>query len=283
MSYDPLPTPVRRVVLVVLDGLRPDAVHRFDLLHLARLARQGAATWNARTVSPSVTACAMASLLTGASPDRHGLQSDRFHLPRPRGPVHPLAKELSVQAMPTSAFLGQVPFLMNGLAQKIAGVLGIGEARFTGRGAIEIVAAAKRQIETQRRGLIVMHWPDADREGHAHGWMSPEYGIAARRMDTALANLMQLVDLHDPSTLVIALADHGGGGRTLKHHDSDHPLDRTIPVVLAGGAVLSGDLGDGVTLLDVPATVLWALGIARPESYEGRPLSQAFYAIPVAA
>jgi predicted AlkP superfamily pyrophosphatase or phosphodiesterase len=274
---------VRRVVLVVLDGLRPDAVRRFELAQFARIARGGASTYLAQTVSPSVTACAMASLLTGASPERHGLQSDRFQIPRPKAPIHPLPKVLAAHSLPSSAFLGQVPFLLGGLAQRIAAAAGMGNARFSGQGALQILDAASRTIAEQRRGLIVMHWPDADRAGHAHGWMSPEYGMAAGRMDQALGRLAHQIDLTDPTTLLIALADHGGGGRTLKHHDSDHPLDRTIPLVFTGGAVTPGDLGQNATLLDVPATILWALGIPRPDSYAGRPLVQAFAALPVAA
>jgi phosphopentomutase len=113
--------------------------------------------------------------------------------------------------------------------------------------------------------------------------MSPEYGLAAQEMDAALGSLVERLDLDDPSTLLIALADHGGGGRNLRHHDSDHALDHTIPVVLAGGAVERGDLGAGVSLTDVPATVLWSLGLPIPESYAGRPLTQAFSRLPVAA
>ena len=30
------------------------------------------------------------------------------------------------------------------------------------------------------------------------------------------------------------------------------------------------------SLLDVPATVLWALGVPQPKSYAGRPLWEAF-------
>jgi predicted AlkP superfamily pyrophosphatase or phosphodiesterase len=283
MPSDLLVTPIRRVVLVVLDGLRPDAVDRFDLVNFANLATRGAWTLNAQTVSPSVTACAMASLLTGAAPERHGLQSERFHLPRPRGALHPLPRELARHALPTSVFLGAVPFLMGGLARKIAGVLGVTDARFSGRGAVDILAAASSTIETQRRGLILMHWPDADQAGHDYGWMSPEYALAAGRMDEALGRLVRTLDLDDPATLLIALADHGGGGRTLTHHDSDHPLDRTIPMVLAGGAVAPGYLGPDARLIDVPASVLWALGVRRPESYAGRPLLQAFGALPLAA
>ena len=283
MSPDATTTPVRRVVLVVLDGLRPDAMSRFDLMHLERLAKRGASTFTARTVSPSVTACAMASLLTGVAPETHGMQSDRFHLPRPRGPVHPLARVLAEHSMPTSAFMAGVPVLLSGLAQRIARVLGFGDTRCTGNSAADVLQTATRTIEAQRRGLIVLHWPDADRAGHLHGWMSPEYAMAASRMDDRLGSLVRLLDLDDPSTLLIVLSDHGGGGRVLTHHDSDHPLDVTIPVVLAGGAVEPGSLGTGVSILDVPATVLWSLGIPRPASYVGKPMEWAFHRVQVAA
>lgn len=91
-------------------------------------------------------------------------------------------------------------------------------------------------------------------------------------MDRALGQLMRVVDLSDRSTVMIALADHGGGGRALRHHNSDHPADRTIPVIFAGGGVRPGTLPAGISLLDVPATILALLGIPRPASYAGQSL-----------
>ena len=283
MPADIRSSPVRRVVLVVLDGLRPDAIQRFKLQRVASFARRGASTLRAQTVRPSITPCAMASLLTGAAPERHGMQSEHFRIPCPSGPVHPLAKELAKQSLPSSFFMPQVPFLMRGIASRFATMLGLGEFRNHGRDAADVFAAARKNLESQRRGLIMMHWLDADRAGHEFGWMSPEYGAAAARMDHALGQLEAAVDLDDPATLVIAVADHGGGGATPNHHDSAHPLDTTIPVMLAGGAIEPCDLGAGVSLTDIPATILWALGLARPESYVGRPLLQAFAKLPMAA
>lgn len=283
MPADIRSSPVRRVVLVVLDGLRPDAIQRFRLQRVASLVRRGASTLRAQTVSPSITPCAMATLLTGAAPERHGMQSERFHIPRSRGPVHPVAKELAKQSMPTSFFMPRVPFLMRGIASRISSALGLGEFRDHGRDASEVLAAAQKNLATQRRGLIMLHWLDADRAGHEFGWMSPEYGAAAARMDDALGRLEESIDLSDPGTLLIALADHGGGGATPKHHDSAHPLDTTIPITLVGGAIVPCELGVGVRLTDVPATILWALGLSRPESYAGQPLLQAFAKLPMAA
>ena len=269
-------TPVRRVVLVVLDGLRPDAIPRFALPHLAALAQRSAYSMLGRTVSPSVTACAMASLLTGASPERHGLQSDRFHLPKSRGQLHPLPRLLAEHGLQSSGFLAAMPLLFTGIAKRMATRLGFGVARFRGRGCDEILAAARPALREQQNGLVLMHWPDADRAGHAHGWMSEQYADATWRMDATMGLLMRELDLTDPGTLLIALADHGGGGAVTTHHNSSHPLDTTIPIFVAGGAVRRGEMAPGASLLDVPATVCWALGLPIPESYAGRPLTSAF-------
>jgi hypothetical protein len=60
-------------------------------------------------------------------------------------------------------------------------------------------------------------------------------------------------------------------------HESDHALDRTIPILLWGASVVPRQLGPA-KLLDVPPTILSALGIAVPETYEGRILWEAFAA-----
>lgn len=276
-------TPVRRVVLVVLDGLRPDAIPRFALPHLTALAHRSAYTMLGRTVSPSVTACAMASLLTGAAPERHGLQSDRFHLPKSSGRLDPLPRVLAEHGLASSAFLAAMPLLFTGIAKRMATRLGLGVARFRGRGCDEILAAARGALREQRDGLVLMHWPDADRAGHAHGWMSEQYADATWRMDATMGLLVRELDLYDPGTLLIALADHGGGGAVATHHNSSHPLDTTIPIFVAGGAVRRGEMAPGASLLDVPATVCWALGLPLPESYAGRPLTSAFAPQPLVA
>jgi len=271
------PTDIRRVVLVVLDGLRPDAIESFDLTHVRRLAATSASSLTARTVTPSVTAAAMASVMSGAPPQYHGLESDRFHIPRSRGPLHLLPRVLCEAGYPTSAFMHSVPRLYGGLARRIARHLGVASPHFGGECADEILAAAMPTLATQERGLIFLHWPDADRAGHEHGWMSPGYARGARALDSALGRLVDALDLaRDPGTLLIACSDHGGGGATVTDHDSDHPLDTTIMVMIAGATVEPGRLAAPVSLLDIPATLLWALGVPRPASYAGRVLHEGF-------
>ena len=73
----------------------------------------------------------------------------------------------------------------------------------------------------------------------------------------------------------MALADHGGGGKQPNDHESDHPLDRTIPIAFSGAAIARRELGP-VTLLDVPATIVHALGLSIPSSFEGSVLHEIF-------
>jgi predicted AlkP superfamily pyrophosphatase or phosphodiesterase len=269
---------IRRVILLVLDGVRPDAIEQYELPHLQRLMACGAASLRGSTVSPSVTTAAMTSLLSGVSPERHGIQTDRLFIPKSALTLSPIAEVLAHHGFPSSGFMGHIPSVFRGIAARVGRRLGFGTIHLVGKTASEILLAARSTIRTQRRGLILMHWPDADRAGHADGWMSPSYASGCRALDRTLGELAALTDVpNDPHTLLIALADHGGGGVDRRDHESAHPLDMTIPVLITGGGTTPCEL-EQPTLLDVPPTVLAALGAEIPASYEGRVLHEAIAA-----
>lgn len=275
------PEGITRVVLVVIDGVRADAVPLFGMPHLERLMARGAWSLAARTVAPSVTAAAMGSLLTGVAPLAHGLASDRFRWPRPTVPLHPLPQVLAAAGVPSQAHLARVPRAYRRLAEGFARLLGVTHATLQGQHARAIVAAAETSGRLADRGLHLHHWPDADRAGHADGWTSRAYVRALREADAALGALVQLIDAAGADdTLLVVLSDHGGGGAVFRNHDSDHPHDRRIPLVLAGPQVQPGRLDDGHSLLDVPCTVAWALGVPVPAGWHGRPLTEAFVRLP---
>ncbi|MGH7678616.1 MAG: alkaline phosphatase family protein [Gemmatimonadaceae bacterium] len=270
------PIDVRRVIVVVLDGLRPDAIDEFDLKELRRLSRIGASSMCARTVAPSLTWPALTSLMTGVEPNVHGILEDAVHFPRPRARLNPLPELLGEAGYPSYAFMGAVPPLYRLMAKRIAKGLGIAEALFAGKNALEVLKTARPTLTQQREGFVFMHWADADIVGHQHCWMSKEYGEAARVMDAALDQLVDMTSIAaDPNSLLILLADHGGGGVVDNHHADPHPLNWTIPFVMVGGAVVPQEL-NAPSLLDVPATVAWALGASIHPSYTGRVLSEAF-------
>ncbi|MFM9940798.1 MAG: alkaline phosphatase family protein [Hyphomicrobiaceae bacterium] len=71
-----------RVIVCVFDGLRPDMIQAATTPNLVRLARRG--TWfrEARSVFPSMTRVATASIATGAMPRTHGIVGNAFYFPK---------------------------------------------------------------------------------------------------------------------------------------------------------------------------------------------------------
>lgn len=267
---------IHRVIAVVLDGLRPDAIEAFQLASVRRIATHGASALDARTVAPSLTWPAITSVLTGVVPDIHGIRHESFHVPRPTQPLSPLPEQLLRAGFPSSAFLNELPLMHRAFGLRLAERIGFNRTRFSGATALDVLAAARGTLRLQRRGLLYFHWFDADRAGHEHGWMSPQYGAAAQVLDAALGQLVSLTGLHsDPQTLLIAFADHGGGGLDPRHHEGEHPLNTTIPILLAGGLVQPRRL-EQVHLLDLAPTIAWSLGVDIPATYSGRAIREAF-------
>jgi phosphopentomutase len=188
------------------------------------------------------------------------------------GSLRPLPRELARQGLVTSVVTES---LGRGgpVAAALTGFAGIGRLTTAGQGAYDTALAAREMFERLPEGLMFVYLPDCDRAGHAHGWMSPGYLEVAAELDAAIA--VFAAGLGDATLIVVA--DHGGGGVRPRDHDLPHPLNDRIPLVIAGRGVRHREVLAGpVSLLDVPATILWLLDVPVPDSYEGRPLREAF-------
>lgn len=71
-----------RVVLIVLDGMRPDMISASATPNLHALTGRGTRFTGARTVFPSLTRVVSASIATGTPPSVHGVVSNAFYDPR---------------------------------------------------------------------------------------------------------------------------------------------------------------------------------------------------------
>lgn len=275
----PAPSGISRVIVVVLDGLRPDAITRFGLPRLGALLPITAHTLDGRTVEPSTTAAVLASLFTGVGPTVHGIRHEHGMLPSLLKRLTPLPRLLARHRQPMVGYMRALPFGFRTVGTTLAARLGV-RARFEGHDAASILAAARSALQRARRGVVYLHWPDADEAGHAEGWMSAGYARAAERIDISVGRLLDATDvLHDPEAVIVLLADHGGGGTVSDDHDSNHPEDVTIPILIGGGRVLPNRLPTGSSPLDVCATIPWLLGITPPAAWQGRPLREAFHEV----
>jgi len=100
----------KRAIVFVFDGLRPDRIDPVRMPHLARFRAQAVWHRGARTVFPSETRVAAASLVTGASPGEHGLTGNDFFdaAIRPDRPVATAeARDLAAVAAARGRLLGR--------------------------------------------------------------------------------------------------------------------------------------------------------------------------------
>ncbi len=266
----------RRVLLVIIDGLRPDAVTAAGMPALEHLMSWGWHAGLATTVRPSVTVAALTSLATGVSPARHGLDHPSLtRLGRVRG-LAPLPVELRRHGVETTILapaLGGAARWMAGALLRLGGVSRLGGG--TGAPGLLFEQAALQVAGAPGPAFVVAYVNDTDIAGHAWGWMSGPYLQAAAIIDRGLRHLEPLLD--DPETLVIITADHGGGGVLPNDHDHPHPLNDRIPLLLLGSGVQRASEPEREAhLLDIPPTILWSLGVPVPMQYEGRVLHEAF-------
>jgi phosphopentomutase len=169
--------------------------------------------------------------------------------------------------------LPEMGFTSRSITSTLARAAGVGKLVAGGKTAGSLTRAASHLLREISHGLVAVYIADADGAGHAHGLLSEPYLAAARTIDRALESLV-----HVPAQdLVIVMSDHGGGGIDPRDHDTPHPANERIALVLAGPHTRRDHkIERPVSLLDVPPTILWALGAEVPVEYQGRTLRDAF-------
>lgn len=258
-----------RVLVISLDGARPDALILAETPNIRDLARRGAAAWAATTIMPPVTLPAHTSMLTGLSPEDHGVDWNDTQpecQPVVSAPTFlTLAAEAGYQ---TAMVVGKSKFCHLLQSDQV-------DYTFAREGDRSV---ADRVIELLKDDfqVIFAHFPNPDYFGHLNGWMSDAYMNGLNSTDTQVGRVLAALDelgLTDES-LVMITADHGGHGTT---HGQDIPEDRQIPWIIAGpGVIPDTTLEVEVSVADTAATVLWALGLDLPENSLGRPVYEAF-------
>jgi hypothetical protein len=261
--------PYDHVVIVSLDGLRPDAIDLTDAPNLRLLRDQGANGLEARTITHSYTLPSHTSMLTGVDTDQHGLLHNNFVAARG------FVRVPTVFYYAHDAGLATAMFVSKPKLRHIAVPGSVDVFARPDYACSRVVAAAAEYLAHAGPGLTFVHLSEPDEHGHARGWMTEAYlrGIADadRCLGTLLTALGQRRDLD--RILLLVSADHGGHGRT---HGSERDEDMRIPWIAWGSRVVRGPFTDRVSTMDTAATALAALGIPVPPDLVGRPVQLVF-------
>jgi predicted AlkP superfamily pyrophosphatase or phosphodiesterase len=271
---EPSEPPPTAVLVISIDGLRPDAVTAFRLPTLGRLMAEGSYARVARTVLPSTTLPSHTSMLTGVTPDVHGITWNTHRPQRGVVPVPTVFELARAHGHRVGAFYAKSKF--RHLDRPGSYDLRLAPAWNLERWmATDLVPEAAAFMLEQRPALVFFHIGEPDYAGHIAGWMGWTYRRAARRADSAVARLLAAADAAYGvgGYHVLVTSDHGGHGRA---HGRDHALDVLIPWIVRGPRAAEGAIDTPVRTVDTAATVLWLLGIPLPAHMEGRPVREAF-------
>jgi predicted AlkP superfamily pyrophosphatase or phosphodiesterase len=259
------PLAADKLVLIVTDGLRPDALKQAKVPVIDGLIKRGASTMKAQTVMPSLTLPAFASLLTGLPVGEHGIDWNEYEPMRGFLKAPTVFELASFYGSKWGAFFLNKEKLLH-LAKPDLRVdittCSVSESGCDANHiATDVISYYRARARVPKPDLFVIHLADPDVAGHAKGWMSPAYLRAVEATDRAIGTIIrgfQELGLGKHTAYLIT-TDHGGHDHT---HGTSSQEDMTIPWILAGPGIKSGyEIKRPVSIIDTPATVLRALGI----------------------
>lgn len=274
-SSDPAVDDRLHVVVISMDGLRPDAISAEHAPALSRLISEGASSLVAETAMPSLTLPAHTSMLTGLVPPRHGItwNDDDTTISRPLTAVT-VFDRLANAGVRTAMFAGKGKLralTVSGAPTYLSAPPGNG-----GWIAAQVAEELRSYLQStaQLPQLIVVHLPDADYAGHEHGWMTSGYLDGVRKADLAFGKIWNMLrEKLGSNLIVIVTADHGGIERA--HGDGSQQSMR-IPFLVWGRGVRNAVLTESIRAVDIAPTVLSLFQLSVPPSLDGHVLTSPF-------
>lgn len=268
----------KRVMIISIDGLRPDLLLRGDMPNLHKLYQTGAYSFWARTTPNSITLPSHVSMLTGVDPRKHAIEwNTDLPLSVPFYPRYPTAFFLARKSgYKTAMVAGKTKFDMLEVVNSLdASVI---KDKKTDKDA-DIAEVAGKILQSVKPDLMFVHFPGGDAAGHRYRWGSKEQMTALAAIDVALGKLLDSARAAGTldETVVIVSADHGGAGLG---HGPDDPRSRHIPWIANGPGVRAGlDLNTNdetsIRTEDTFATACWLLNVPYGK-IDGKPVESAF-------
>ena len=257
---------MNKVILISVDGMRPDGFLACGNPYIRELMEKASYTLTGRTVFPSVTLPCHLSLFHSVPPERHGTLTNTY-VP----PVHPV-KGLFEQA---AAFGACCAMYYNwDPIRQVASFDCLKHSAFVGGYEVESSDTVNTDraldvIRTHEPDFIFLYMVDTDEKGgHDNGWMSDEY---LRRIGMAVDNIRRVVEACGDRYTVIITADHGGHDRS---HGTDREEDMTIPMFFLGERFAPGRVLEGLSILDLAPTIADVMGILPVPEWEGKSAAQ---------
>jgi predicted AlkP superfamily pyrophosphatase or phosphodiesterase len=275
--------PARKVLLIGIDGCRPDAIEKAETPNLDRLIRGGAYSTNTSILGPrktendTVSGPGWSSIYTGVWADKHGVNDNSFE-GRNYG-RYPHWFSLLRRARPdavTASFADWKPIhdhilsgatVAKGVKRELKGPAqwAAADARLAGE--------AAKYLREADPDAVCVYFGQVDEAGHAKGFHPtvPEYVAAIERVDRHVGELLAAIDgrpnAKNEQWLVIVTTDHGGQGT---RHGDGHKVEeiRRVFLIASGPGVKDPGPGRQTYLVDAVPTALAWLGVPIDPKWE---------------
>ncbi|NOX34692.1 MAG: sulfatase-like hydrolase/transferase [Deltaproteobacteria bacterium] len=258
---------MNKTLLVLIDGLRGDAIEKAHAPTLDYLIGEGSSSLKVKTVLPSLTLPSHFSIFTSLDPYSHGVLTNTS-LPDTSSLGQSLFCHVKAHSGTVSSFYSW---------EKIRNLAmpGTLDHSFFHRlnkekDLILLAGAASSHILTRNPDFAFIYFEWTDMIGHRFGWMSPEYIKAIELTDRALGLMVE--SIHSTGRQggyhLIVLSDHGGKG---KHHMENTPQITQVPFIAWGHDIRTNyRIVDDIHLLDIAPTISGIMDIPPHFAWQGK-------------
>ncbi|HSI09097.1 MAG TPA: alkaline phosphatase family protein, partial [Rariglobus sp.] len=200
----------QHVFIISFDQAGNDSVAKAAMPLFKAMAAEGAHTWEAYTIVPSITLPSHVSMLTGVGIQKHQVLWNEWDETRPKLTVSTIFHLAKERGLTTAMIAGKPKFITFREAGGLDTFVIPENAKAAGIG-----AAVAELLKKQQPNLVFIHFADPDTTGHQFGVNSPEKMQALADCDQALAVIRAAIaaaGIADSSVMILT-ADHGGHDR----------------------------------------------------------------------
>lgn len=269
----PADPPTRKVLVIGIDGLRPDALKAARSPHLDALIAQGAYTDRARvlpkrdTGADTISGPGWSSILTGVWADKHGVTDNKFKVKRYDKYPHFFRRiKESRPTVYTASIATWAP-----IAVHIVSHADVNAS--PGKSDEKTTARVTELLKEQDPTAVFVHLDEVDGAGHRNGFhpdVAP-YRAAIEKVDQHVGRIVNAVKQRPTFAredwLILVTSDHGGRGKGHSGGRTD-PERLHVPLIVSGAGAKRGVIKEQAYIVDVVPTALAHLGL-RPRADSG--------------
>jgi len=270
----------KRVILIVIGGVSAEGFQYSNTPEINSLIRQGVISLETRGVMPTLSAPNLATILTGAGPEQHGITSNSWSLvnqgfePTVQDAdgyftsIFTLIRKQKPGAI--TAMFYDWEWLGTGVNKKY-----ISKEQFI-QGHVMITSVALNYIKKENPVFTCIYYGLPDQTGRSKGYDSKAYFQSIEEIDTEIGKIVAGVKEMGmaPGTTFIITSDHGG---SVLKNGSESMSEIEVPWIISGPGIRKNVLIETPNdLTNTAPTIARILGIKTPVEWIGTPANETF-------